>query len=144
MVAQQRCVSQWMEPGVSDDPGTTSMPPPAVRDEAEPAVDLPTEAERPADAAVLVVARGPQAGEQIALRRSPVQLGRSADCDVVLEDVTVSRHHARITKEDDQYVVVDSGSLNGTYVNRSPVEGPTTLGDGDEVRIGIFRLIFHP
>lgn len=127
-----------------EDFGTRRMSPPAGH--AEPALpagmEIPDQGGSPA-APVLVVARGPQAGRQITLSRSPVQLGRSSGCHVVLDDVTVSRQHAEITRDDDQYVVTDLGSLNGTYVNRSPVERTAVLKDGDELWIGIFRLVFR-
>ena len=45
--------------------------------------------------------------------------------------------------EGPEYEVVDVGSLNGTYVNRTLVDGTATLRDGDEVQIGKFRMIFH-
>lgn len=79
---------------------------------------------------MLVVARGAQAGKQITLNRSRMHLGRSATCDIVLDDVTVSRQHAKITKADDHYVVADPGSLNGTYLNRSPVDDTAILTGG--------------
>lgn len=62
---------------------------------------------------------------------------------MVLEDSTVSRQHARIDRKGGHYVVKDVGSLNGTYVNRSPVNREAVLNDGDEIRIGIFRLVFR-
>jgi pSer/pThr/pTyr-binding forkhead associated (FHA) protein len=60
---------------------------------------------------------------------------------VELADVTVSRRHAEIRPDRDQFLISDGGSLNGTYVNRRPVD-TVTLSDGDEIAIGIFRLVF--
>lgn len=93
--------------------------------------------------AMLVVDRGPQQGQQIRLNQSRIQIGRAPGADIVLDDVTVSRQHAVIERESGRYVVTDSGSLNGTYVNRNPVDQKAVLNEGDELRIGIFRLIFH-
>jgi pSer/pThr/pTyr-binding forkhead associated (FHA) protein len=55
--------------------------------------------------------------------------------------VTVSRRHAEFRREGSEFVVVDVGSLNGTYVNREPVD-TAVLASGDEVQIGKFRLVF--
>jgi pSer/pThr/pTyr-binding forkhead associated (FHA) protein len=55
--------------------------------------------------------------------------------------VTVSRRHAEFRRESDEFHVVDVGSLNGTYVNREPVDS-AVLANGDEVQIGKFRLVF--
>ncbi|MQA62390.1 MAG: FHA domain-containing protein [Actinophytocola sp.] len=131
---------------MSEDPGTTRMPAPAVPDANETAPVAEPKPEAQADSpgsAMLVVNRGPRAGQQIHLNRSHLKLGRSATCDIVLDDATVSRQHAEINRESGQYVVTDAGSLNGTYVNRSLVDRSAVLNDGDELRIGIFRLIFR-
>jgi pSer/pThr/pTyr-binding forkhead associated (FHA) protein len=55
--------------------------------------------------------------------------------------VTVSRRHAEFRRDVGEFVVVDVGSLNGTYVNREPVD-TAVLASGDEVQIGKFRLVF--
>ena len=67
--------------------------------------------------------------------------GRNPDSDIFLDDVTVSRHHAEFHRTGDSFTVTDSGSLNGTYVNREPVDS-AVLANGDEVQIGKFRLVF--
>ena len=67
--------------------------------------------------------------------------GRHPDSDIFLDDVTVSRRHAEFRSDAGEFVVVDVGSLNGTYVNREPVD-TAVLVDGDEVQIGKFRLVF--
>ena len=55
--------------------------------------------------------------------------------------MTVSRRHAEFRLEGAEFQVVDVGSLNGTYVNREPVDS-AVLANGDEVQIGKFRLVF--
>lgn len=67
--------------------------------------------------------------------------GRHPDSDIFLDDVTVSRRHAEFRLENNEFNVVDVGSLNGTYVNREPVDS-AVLANGDEVQIGKFRLVF--
>ena len=68
--------------------------------------------------------------------------GRPPDSDIFLDDVTVSRKHALFVSADDGYVVRDSGSLNGTYVNRERID-EAALHTGDEVQIGKFRLVYY-
>ncbi|MGH3901095.1 MAG: glycogen accumulation regulator GarA [Pseudonocardiaceae bacterium] len=95
----------------------------------------------PAGSALLVVKRGPNAGSRFLLDRSTTSAGRHPDSDIFLDDVTVSRRHAEFRREGGDFVVVDVGSLNGTYVNREPVD-TAVLANGDEVQIGKFRLVF--
>ncbi|MGI8306143.1 glycogen accumulation regulator GarA [Saccharopolyspora hattusasensis] len=95
----------------------------------------------PAGSALLVVKRGPNAGSRFLLDRETTSAGRHPDSDIFLDDVTVSRRHAEFRREGNDFVVVDVGSLNGTYVNREPVD-TSVLANGDEVQIGKFRLVF--
>ena len=97
--------------------------------------------EVPPGLGVLVVKRGPNAGSRFVLEGEITRAGRHPDSDIFLDDVTVSRRHAEFARHGSEYVVRDVGSLNGTYVNRERIEeGP--LGNGDEVQIGKFRLVF--
>ncbi len=95
----------------------------------------------PAGSALLVVKRGPNAGSRFLLDQPTTSAGRHPDSDIFLDDVTVSRRHAEFRLENNEFQVVDVGSLNGTYVNREPVDS-ATLANGDEVQIGKFRLVF--
>ncbi|MGV9712047.1 glycogen accumulation regulator GarA [Gordonia sp. NPDC003424] len=91
--------------------------------------------------ALLVVKRGPNAGSRFLLDQPTTSAGRHPDSDIFLDDVTVSRRHAEFRLADNEFQVVDVGSLNGTYVNREPVD-TAQLSNGDEVQIGKFRLVF--
>jgi len=95
----------------------------------------------PAGSALLVVKRGPNAGSRFLLDQPRTSAGRHPDSDIFLDDVTVSRRHAEFRLETSEFQVVDVGSLNGTYVNREPVDS-AVLANGDEVQIGKFRLVF--
>ena len=95
----------------------------------------------PTGSALLVVKRGPNAGSRFLLDQDTTSAGRHPDSDIFLDDVTVSRRHAEFRREGGEFVVVDVGSLNGTYVNREPVD-TAVLTSGDEVQIGKFRLVF--
>lgn len=72
----------------------------------------------------------------------PVILGRDPDADIFLDDVTVSRRHAEVTVGEEDILLQDLGSLNGTYVNRRRIDEAEPLLDGDEIQIGKFRLVF--
>ena len=91
--------------------------------------------------ALVVRAGGGRAGETFALEKDRTSLGRAPECEIFLDDVTVSRRHAVITRAADGFTLHDEGSLNGTYVNRRRVES-ATLGDGDEVQIGKYKLTY--
>jgi pSer/pThr/pTyr-binding forkhead associated (FHA) protein len=95
----------------------------------------------PVGSALLVVKRGPNAGSRFLLDQATTSAGRHPDSDIFLDDVTVSRRHAEFRSDGGEFQVVDVGSLNGTYVNREPVDS-ATLANGDEVQIGKFRLVF--
>ncbi|MEP6475827.1 MAG: FHA domain-containing protein [Actinomycetota bacterium] len=91
--------------------------------------------------ALLLVKRGPNAGSTFLIEKDSTSLGRDTRSDVFLDDVTVSRGHARIERRDGVFFVKDLGSLNGTYLNGEAVE-ETKLARGDEVQIGKFKLVF--
>ncbi|MBO0843172.1 MAG: zinc-ribbon and FHA domain-containing protein [Nocardioides sp.] len=91
---------------------------------------------------MLVVQRGPGAGNRFLLDKDAVIVGRHPESDIFLDDVTVSRRHAEFDRTQGTYSVSDVGSLNGTYVNRDRID-KVLLKDGDEVQIGKFRLVFY-
>jgi hypothetical protein len=90
---------------------------------------------------LLVVRHGPNAGSSFRLDEKVTAIGRHPDSDIFLDDITVSRRHVVVERDDDGYTLRDVGSLNGTYVNRKRVD-EARLRYGDEVQIGLFRLIF--
>ena len=91
--------------------------------------------------ALVVRSGGGRSGETFPLEADRVEIGRSPESDVFLDDVTVSRTHALLVKDEAGYAIEDGGSLNGTYVNRRRVER-ARLEDGDEVQIGKYRLTY--
>jgi DNA-binding winged helix-turn-helix (wHTH) protein len=62
--------------------------------------------------------------------------GRDAECSLVIDGTTVSRHHARITVAGEAATIEDLDSTNGTYVNRTRISAPTRLAHGDELSLG--------
>jgi pSer/pThr/pTyr-binding forkhead associated (FHA) protein len=110
---------------------------PALSPEAQAAVDA-----LPLGSALLVVRRGPNSGSRFLLDSDLTTAGRHPQSDIFLDDVTVSRRHVEFRRQPDgSFTVADVGSLNGTYVNREPVDS-AVLANGDEVQIGKFRLVF--
>ena len=91
--------------------------------------------------ALVVRSGGGRSGEVFPLRSGRTTIGRSPDCDVFLDDVTVSRRHAVVSDESGRFVIEDLGSLNGTFLNRHRIE-QAPLSDDDEVQIGKYRLVF--
>lgn len=94
------------------------------------------------DEPVLVVKKGAYVGQKFSLTKDEITLGRDPASDIFLDDVTISRHHAKIKMKRNRVSVTDSGSLNGTYVNQERIEQPTVLRSNDELQIGKFRLVF--
>jgi hypothetical protein len=92
--------------------------------------------------ALVIRAGGGRAGESFAVEGERMTIGRRPDCDVFLDDVTVSRDHALLVQRGDGWYLDDCGSLNGTYVNRSRIESQQ-LQEGDEVQIGKYKLTYH-
>lgn len=90
---------------------------------------------------LFVVVRGPLAGARYVLERDVTSIGRHPDADLLLDDVTVSRHHAEVRRHGDLMMLVDMGSLNGTYVGSHRVE-EHPLSMGDKVQIGRFKLVY--
>jgi pSer/pThr/pTyr-binding forkhead associated (FHA) protein len=91
--------------------------------------------------ALVVRSGGGRAGEHFLLRTEAITVGRSPDCDIFLDDVTVSRRHALLRREDGRFFIEDQGSLNGTFLNRKRIE-TAALDDGDELQIGKYKLTF--
>jgi pSer/pThr/pTyr-binding forkhead associated (FHA) protein len=91
--------------------------------------------------ALVVRSGGGLAGEVFPTESEQTTIGRSPDCDIFLDDVTVSRRHANLAREGSRFVLQDQGSLNGTFLNRRRIES-ADLADGDEVQIGKYRLTF--
>ncbi|MCC9069134.1 FHA domain-containing protein [Arthrobacter cryoconiti] len=132
------------QPGVSD---TTSiqLPPthaaptsaPALASDEQNAVNS-----LPAGSALLIAHAGPNAGARFLLDSNVTTVGRHPDADIFLDDVTVSRRHVQFLKVAQGFEIIDSKSLNGTYVNGDRVDS-ILLRTGNEVQIGKFRLTYY-
>ena len=102
---------------------------------------LPSPAAAVSGTFLVIRAGGGREGEAVGLTGDVLTIGRSPHSDLFLDDVTVSRHHARIIRDENDFLVEDLNSLNGTYVNRKRV-GRHRLSDGDELQIGKYKLAF--
>jgi pSer/pThr/pTyr-binding forkhead associated (FHA) protein len=91
--------------------------------------------------AMILIARGPNKGSRFLVTAEGVSVGRSAASSIFLDDITVSRTHATITKSGISFVLKDAGSLNGTYINNVSIT-EHVLVSGDEFQIGKFHLLF--
>ncbi|GAA1327730.1 MULTISPECIES: FHA domain-containing protein [Brachybacterium] len=87
-------------------------------------------------ATTLVVTAGPLRGTSLTLGSTPVLIGRAPECTLVLDDDYASNRHARVFQRDDEWVVEDLGSTNGTLVSGRRIEGSVPFRPGAQVRIG--------
>lgn len=93
-------------------------------------------------APVLSIVKGPQTGAAFELEDEVTTIGRDPANSIFLNDMTVSRSHARIIREGLGARIEDLGSLNGTWVDGAIVNA-APLHDGSSVQIGTFTLIYH-
>lgn len=95
------------------------------------------------DKPVLIAREGQLVGERWTIERPEFVIGRGSDCDIVLPERQVSRHHARILLEEGKYVLHDLDSKNGTHLNGTQVVGSAPLHDGDEIQVALcVKLLF--
>jgi pSer/pThr/pTyr-binding forkhead associated (FHA) protein len=86
---------------------------------------------------ILAITNGPQTGTSADVTSGLVLIGRSADCQIILDDDYVSTRHARVVAADGGgFYVEDLGSTNGSYVNGQRITAPTTITLADSLRIG--------
>lgn len=90
----------------------------------------------------LSIVKGPQVGNVFRLSSDAITIGRSPQCDIFLNDMTVSRMHATLKRIPGGYEIVDADSFNGLWVNNLNVK-EAVLKDGDVVQIGTFCLVYQ-
>jgi VWFA-related protein len=131
--------SAWPEPGIGAPP---FAPPPA---------EQPDELGIPPAGGTRVIERAPKHLAMLVDKSRPdrkhdlkgtINVGRARDNQIVLDDPTVSRHHAWVKAEGENFVVFDVGSANGTFVNDEQVKEPHPLENGDVVRFGDAEFVF--
>jgi pSer/pThr/pTyr-binding forkhead associated (FHA) protein len=125
--------------------GTT---PSKRKPKAQPAPSPPARASKPAPAPKpsrkasrtvathVAVIEGPAAGTSVALSSLPVTIGRANTSSIVLADDYVSSNHARLVPRGEDWLVEDTGSTNGTFVNDRKVTEPVVVPVGGRIKIG--------
>lgn len=96
--------------------------------------------------AYLIVISGPHVGRMYKVDQQELTMGRSPQVDIQLNDVGVSRRHARIVRRADNVFVQDMKSANGTYINGVQVTDDFQLEDGDKITLGgttILKFTYH-
>jgi hypothetical protein len=91
--------------------------------------------------ALVIRSGGGKVGQSFPLEGERLTIGRSPDAEIFLDDVTVSRDHAVLVRRGGAWYLDDSGSLNGTYVNRRRIDSHK-LEDGDELQVGKYKLTY--
>lgn len=92
---------------------------------------------------VLFVREGELSGQSIPVDSDEFLIGRGTNCNLMLPERQVSRHHAKIIRQQNHYIVRDLGSKNGTHVNGNQVVGSADLHDGDELQIALaVKMVF--
>jgi len=91
---------------------------------------------------VLIAQTGPLNGQRWVIREE-MTVGREFDCDIVVPERQVSRHHARFTPSPEGIVLEDMGSKNGTHYNGEPISEPVFLKDGDVVQIALAQQFVY-
>lgn len=93
--------------------------------------------------ATLTAENGNTAGQRHALTKHRYILGRHPECDIVVDENSVSRHHAQVFRVGEDFFVEDMHSRNGTYVNEQVVFGRRRLRTGDRIRVCEVAFVFE-
>lgn len=91
----------------------------------------------PGELPVLMAQAGKLQGQRWTLSGDEFIIGRGPDCDLMIPDRQVSRHHARIHKTVRGYLLEDLESKNGTHLNGAPLDAPAVLQDGDIIQVAL-------
>lgn len=122
-----------------EDTAETTVTYAPTTEEAESGVLSPTEFQPVAS--LIIRSGGGREGEVVPLDVESLTVGRDPENHLFLDDVTVSRHHARLIRDATGFAIEDLNSLNGTYVNRRRVERHH-LSEGDGLQIGKYKMVF--
>ena len=89
----------------------------------------------------IIIIKGPNIGDKFYLTKDKFSIGRSSDSDILLDDITVSRQHATIEKYNEEFIMRDLGSLNGSNIN-GEIVNESKLNNGDKLQIGKYIFLF--
>ncbi|PSL38026.1 pSer/pThr/pTyr-binding forkhead associated (FHA) protein [Labedella gwakjiensis] len=95
-----------------------------------------------ANARRLVIVQGPREGQEIPLGTGPLTIGRSADSSLVFRDDYTSTHHARLLQWNEEWMIQDLGSTNGTFLDGKRIGSPTQVPLNTPIKVGqtVFEL----
>jgi two-component system cell cycle response regulator len=91
---------------------------------------------------ILIVIYGHDLGRRVHVGAEPLIIGRSPQCEIQIDQESVSRNHCRVRFDGSGFFVSDLGSTNGTYVNDNLIEGEARLRHGDQLKVGRTILKF--
>ena len=89
----------------------------------------------------LKVLRGGSSGKEIAIKGPHFVIGRSDECNLRANSDAISRKHCAISLKNEDVIVRDLGSRNGTYLNGEKVDNPTAMEMGDQLRVGPLEFL---
>jgi hypothetical protein len=104
----------------------------------EPLAERTGSARRPPPRALLLVA-----GRRLLVAPGGAVIGRSRDCDIVLDDAGVSRRHAQLRPAPEGWTIEDMGSTNGMRINDEQLRGVHPLHPGDRIEVGSTEIVFE-
>lgn len=96
----------------------------------------------PVNSGALTIQDGAMSGQMFLVDRPSIRVGRSTECDIVIDDSSISRMHVQFSRQADGNYIQDLGSRNGTKVNDDVLTGPRQLVQGDIVLIGNIHLAY--
>jgi hypothetical protein len=112
---------------------------PRTGDDAEVTPNPKRRGRREPGSARLVVVAGAGVGDSVPLT-GEISVGRGGDCTLDIADDYASTHHARLYRDEQSWIITDTGSTNGTYINGVHIVRATRVGEGDIIRIGRTQL----
>lgn len=91
--------------------------------------------------AKVTVMFGAEPQSERTLDKDQIRVGRAPDCDIVIDNLGVSRHHCTLVREGEWWAVIDAGSNNGTYIGNQRIQ-KHILRHGDRIVLGKHALLF--
>lgn len=85
----------------------------------------------------------PTRGQPMRLLHSPIRIGRHLSNEIIVNDRRVSRHHAEIRFEREQFILYDLSSTNGVLINGVPIRRPVPLRTNDTITVGSHEFVFQ-
>ena len=120
------------------------VPPPPVAAPVTPPKPVMRSSGPTTTLATFLVRSGTLKGQRLMVRVPVVNVGRAEYNDLVIPDDSVSSTHAKLQRRDGVWVLTDSDSTNGTWVDGERLQGESVLGPGAVVRFGEISVMFEP